>query len=786
MSVKWMVVLQRRNTTSRSPKSSLPSLDQIDRQFNDAEMDRTRIFEQMCKEQELEFIREEIGRWEPADMRQSEFIKFLVNSRELFETNQEKRMVTFETGERRRDDVASMNEKERMNIFEKAMQRRSDAFEKALETQRKDAELGARQRAEIVERGVKGRNEVSDKMMKEFISRFDILVRTERTSFKESQRRREASAKELVTQRTTARHQTDSIVKINGDNEGEDGEQEYTGSNAQPSTEQSRSQSPGAISLPPEAVPVMSERWPSPYPPSLRSETPERLPSPLHLPDEIRTPSPPVIIHPPYSPPPRTTTSTSDSEPRRRSGRLEGVAISTKEANQDGKPSDDEESTNDVKSLVSYYDTLFEDNQQQKLSKFQSDQKSRNDRFEEGERSRRFDGSTKIDDFHKSCSTQFQESLAQFQSWFEDQEGARTEHGASARQEIHETAKAGEESEFEQQQLSIKQQSDIAEEIWASLFKDQKNNIDALLQAMQTTIYKIISTNTERFSEFLRTQERILEVTPTRIPGVPMSPVLGRERSYTRQRRHPVYGSPVLVDRHWRMGAAPVIVPAMPSPISPRLRTLEPELFFAPPRIFPQGARMRSRSGGPNLSKEDRKMLSIGNMFKTHETKFRNFTDQRWQEFKDQIHQHEYTFSIQELQRQRDFKNSMIKWEEEFKSKESDRQVEFVKSEKMREVEFRKSEQKRRSDFIEEEGTRQKEFRDEQQTRAKEFNEQQLKLAKNSLDAERERQFEFVEWRFEVTNKFETWMQDWSDRFEDESRNHEVVFGSLLKKAAAF
>ncbi|KAL4245494.1 hypothetical protein ABKN59_009403 [Abortiporus biennis] len=744
--------------------------------FVQQQTDRSSIFTQSQQAQELEFLRADTNRWELADARAAELNSFLERSQEIFLKSQDNRVALYEVGETKRDEATNARENNRWGIFEKGMKKHEEIFEDGFKRRERDAEWSMKQRASLVERGVKQRDDECKDTLQAFTVRFDNFTQDKGKSFVEIQRGRSAVVKELLTRGIKKPGITKTSDAVSDESVDDDPRMIATHTTRNGNVLRHR------ISV--ETVCVLRRSYSPQYNTGSRAPTPSSYA--LYIPPLTRQSSPllqPVVITPTYA-------TLFNLNPVTIPPQSSAEALAAGSEKYHDFPKSMQQFSTDSRSLVEHCDSMFYRKQDERLQTFNSAQKRRNSRFELAEKERDKQTPDHWVKFNSLCWTQFRELLSHFDEMYKAKERSREEHHQMTRQKTYENTKMGFETRFETQLQRFKKQFDISEELSTAAFKLQKNEIHVFFTSMEAMVGNMIKAFDDEFEAFLEDKEKLLGVARPLNSTSTRSPSPERfERVHSRRSRSPTRPRIMSEERSYSpqiirtsrsfastRSRSPSCEHPQPVIVQPPGRNMEPETFFAP-RLFSAASQKKS----VKLSEQDKNMLKISFTFERHHKKFIQSEESRWHEFKKQMEDHCYVFSVNEFRRQRDFKNSLSTWKDSLRVDEEKRQSEFMAAERNREVTFWRTEEKRCSDFLDEERSRNLEFKREEDARSRSFNNQQSEITKLNLIREQTMQEEFAQWKVEVLRKMEGCLKRYEVCFEKVRQRHEEMFNKMLE-----
>lgn len=168
----------------------LPSLDEINKRFTDAQEDRHKIFERARRQHRITFLEAITTRENGADRRDKEFAQLLNQIRLTYFANRTDRNNAFNVSEAKRDGFFDAQEKTRQALFEVAEQRRERAFQHIRDHHWQVAGELTQQRQALFAQGRSKRQHVYDEVEALF-ALFDTLMERETTAFFACQEQRD-------------------------------------------------------------------------------------------------------------------------------------------------------------------------------------------------------------------------------------------------------------------------------------------------------------------------------------------------------------------------------------------------------------------------------------------------------------------------------------------------------------------------------------------------------------------------------------------------------------------
>ncbi|TCD65205.1 hypothetical protein EIP91_002991 [Steccherinum ochraceum] len=191
-------------TLNSAQSPDLPSLEEIDQKFSDAELDRRRAFEDARSQQKLAFLEQIASQREIEEKRDEQFGALLSDVRKTYSENREERHRAFAESQGERDALVSSQEDIRTGLFNTAQASRETEFRSIQEQRVKRAEWFFQQRDQLFRQGRAHRETVSSRLVAVISDKFNALIITEEAEFVADQANYNEQVKAKATEVQTA------------------------------------------------------------------------------------------------------------------------------------------------------------------------------------------------------------------------------------------------------------------------------------------------------------------------------------------------------------------------------------------------------------------------------------------------------------------------------------------------------------------------------------------------------------------------------------------------------
>lgn len=200
-----------------SPQSpSLPSLEDIDQKFVDAEIDRRRAFEESTAQQKLAFLQLITAQHEVENQRDDQFTKLLIAVRLVYTENRSERDKRFQKSQDKHTNVLAARETSRDAVFQAAQAARGASFRQSQDQRLQRAEWYAQQRDRLLEQGRDQRNKVGDRLVSTISMQFNALIVDEESAFLAAEQSYDAQVKEQILQVGSQNLHSSCVLNICG------------------------------------------------------------------------------------------------------------------------------------------------------------------------------------------------------------------------------------------------------------------------------------------------------------------------------------------------------------------------------------------------------------------------------------------------------------------------------------------------------------------------------------------------------------------------------------------
>ncbi|TCD65128.1 Mitochondrial ATPase complex subunit atp10 [Steccherinum ochraceum] len=179
---------------------SLPTLEEINKRFTDAQDAQGEIFERSRRQQRTAFLGTIITHEEGGNKRNREFTEFIKAISTTYMTNRATRSSTFDASEEKRDALFEIQERTRQGAFDKAQDLMQQTAQQAREQRLQVSAQITRQRQNLFSTGRARRQQIHDDVAALF-SLFDDLMEMQEATFMEVQEQRDAQVDALVKTR---------------------------------------------------------------------------------------------------------------------------------------------------------------------------------------------------------------------------------------------------------------------------------------------------------------------------------------------------------------------------------------------------------------------------------------------------------------------------------------------------------------------------------------------------------------------------------------------------------
>lgn len=184
-----------------APQSpTLPPLEDIDKKFAEAEVDRRRDFADSRSQQKLAFLQLVASQQEVEDKRDEQFSSLLALGRQTYVTNRAERHKTFESSLHTHASTFGVQENIRNELFLSAQAARDAIFRQSQEQRLKRTEWFVQQRDRVFEHGRTRREQLGDRLTLAISDQFNALFVAEEASFALAQKNYNEQVKDKVLQ----------------------------------------------------------------------------------------------------------------------------------------------------------------------------------------------------------------------------------------------------------------------------------------------------------------------------------------------------------------------------------------------------------------------------------------------------------------------------------------------------------------------------------------------------------------------------------------------------------
>lgn len=192
--------MQRANTHSRASSnldSGLPTFEEINKKFIDAQTAQDDIFDRTRRQQRVKFISTITALEEGGNKRDKEFSDFTRAVNATYMTNRTNRNSTFDASEAKRDALFQSQDTTRQHAFDEAQELRQRTSQQSRQQRLQVVTQVAQQRRDLFSSGRARREKIYDEV-ETLSSLFDTLMETEETNFTQAQRERDARMDEII------------------------------------------------------------------------------------------------------------------------------------------------------------------------------------------------------------------------------------------------------------------------------------------------------------------------------------------------------------------------------------------------------------------------------------------------------------------------------------------------------------------------------------------------------------------------------------------------------------
>lgn len=167
------------------------SAEELETRFWDREHERTHIFEQSRRQQQLDIALAAVPWMKAEDTRNKIFQRFLFNALETFANNQDSRVGRFKDMLDKCDKIFRFNDDKRQAGFNDASSTRLKLFEASHEKREKAVTKFAEFQERLYDQHRTQRQADCQRLIEQFRELFSKMIRQEMATFKDAQRRRE-------------------------------------------------------------------------------------------------------------------------------------------------------------------------------------------------------------------------------------------------------------------------------------------------------------------------------------------------------------------------------------------------------------------------------------------------------------------------------------------------------------------------------------------------------------------------------------------------------------------
>ncbi|CAL1708921.1 unnamed protein product [Somion occarium] len=724
----WTVIFQRKKSPSYDYK--FPSLEEIEKQFEDAERDRSNVFESSQRQLEFDFLEAEAARRLPEEQREQEFDQFLCRER-----------------------VFQSNEVRRGGVFEQKQGVREWDFNKSHEERDKQAKWFLQLIEQLFSKGHAYCEEIYNRMVDSLSAEFLNMLRSAQETFIFAQTKRNNVLKKMVKSSKSRMTTLESHS---------------------PFSDRGR-----ALVSPSDKTET------SPKPTMIPS--PSRSPSILYRPSTIGSDGPWIPAAPttviqtsarPASP------SSSALRPIRIAPRPEVVKNETDDSRGASSSASRRRALRD---LLAFYSALLHEKEEKRAVLFKSALNSHDSTFKRAEAQRALTTGRRDSRFNEaefSLESQFNSSQGAFRDQFDSREQVRNgveDH----RDQLFEDAQSRFELIFGQQQSSHSRRVGAACATEKRFAASCKSRVKNLLLGMEQMVRDIREKHRRLFTEACSGYQG--EPAPQHtIPELVSSPqMIAPVSHHSHQDYIRVTTSHSPSFDNLRAPNVHLIQPVM---VTPPDRAPDPESMFAPKTLFKANG---WSAGLPLPQTEDVQKQhiysssTIEEHLKMHQAFFKKKEARRHKEAEHALQRWQQIFTINELKRQDEFKTQQKRCHDAVVQRQVTQPSQFWTEQQEREEEFQRNESERERLFWTQEEKRVSDFKSSQESRDTQFHKQQESLLTKAQLQETQREDDFSGWEISMQGKFWGMVMKWRNGFANDELKMERTFKKIAQSADA-
>ncbi|THH32787.1 hypothetical protein EUX98_g1423 [Antrodiella citrinella] len=650
-----------RSSTPTSIRSSiqsdsLPTLDEINKRFIDAQENTYKTFEQSRRQHRVTFLEAITTRDDGADRRDKEFFQLLVQIKAAFFANRKDRNDTFDVSEEKRDTVFNVQEGTRHASFEIAQTRRDCTVKQIRDQHGQLGGLLTQRREVLFSQGRTKRQRACDDVEALFVL-FDTLMKVEDAKFFEYQAARDERVTSLASSYARQGHYVDPLdVNV------------YAKDYLYPDLSLTQV---GKTSLP------TYQSVGAPPPVTLSPPTARTAAAPLPSPPSITLPLQPLL--PPYTPAvaPEVDTSFAQSPPRRSSAQsLDALA----------------------KEYVSKYDDIFQEQERNRQDAFMADLKLYDAGFDQTEQDIKQAIASrpallqKISQTLRTIYANDQERQGQVTAQKTLCHNSKNTHRQTLFSESVETFTVC----FNQDQVSVLRQFTFIDDgEWSHLAMLQEG-VQSLFQEFEDSLRALASKHAQIFEAAMREYSKLFG-----FESFETSAGLERPEYQSYESAPYVLANQVLDNRYKTQLLSDSLSSGMAPETSFDIKTLFRPMFSA--KLPTPDSRLQS---------SDSFRLALLQMLQDQQTAFTKAQNKRQKEFDESLQTKKGLMTIQDLEDDRQFKKAQkvyreaadaweLEFAQSFSGQQSERERQFFELEKGREQQFADMAAQQQQTFIE-------------------------------------------------------------------------------------